>query len=29
VLFIVDEKNHPEGVIHMHDILQEGITNSS
>jgi arabinose-5-phosphate isomerase len=29
VLFVVDEQDRPEGVIHMHDILQEGITNSS
>lgn len=29
VLFVVDEEDRPEGVVHMHDILQEGITNSS
>ncbi len=29
VLFVVDEDDRPGGVIHMHDILQEGITNSS
>lgn len=29
VLFIQDDTDRPEGVIHMHDILQEGIKKSS
>lgn len=29
VLFVLDGDDRPEGVVHMHDILQEGITNSN
>lgn len=29
VLFIVDEKHRPVGAVHMHDILREGITETT